>query len=131
MPDPVIRHVRERDFGRTAAMLARAFAEAPLTQMLAPDPNARDRASRWLFGSHLRYASRWGQSWAAVGLGRSDAFALEPGPDGGLQAAQDVLRGGGRRVQSRLELRQGIGAARVGFEGLLELLDRNRDLTQH
>jgi ribosomal protein S18 acetylase RimI-like enzyme len=71
MPEPLIRRLREREHGRAAGMLARAFAEAPLTQVLAPDPARRDGASRWLFGSHLRYASRWGEAWGAVGPGRA------------------------------------------------------------
>jgi ribosomal protein S18 acetylase RimI-like enzyme len=71
MPDPTIRQLRERELGPTTAMLARAFMEAPLTQVLAPDRARRDAASRWLFGSHLRYARRWGEAWAAVGPGRA------------------------------------------------------------
>jgi RimJ/RimL family protein N-acetyltransferase len=71
MRDPIIRRLRERELGQTAAMLARAFADAPLTQVLAPDASRRDAASRWLFGSHLRYASRWGENWAAFGPGRA------------------------------------------------------------
>jgi RimJ/RimL family protein N-acetyltransferase len=71
MPDPIVRQLREREHGRAAATLARAFVDAPLTPVLAPDPARRDAASRWLFGSHLRYAQRWGEAWGALGPGRS------------------------------------------------------------
>src|SRR3954463_12424862 len=71
MPEPLIRQLREREYERAAATLARAFRDAPLTQLLAPDPARRDPAGRWLFGSHLRYASRWGEAWGAFGPGRA------------------------------------------------------------
>jgi len=79
---PLIRRLREREIGQAAGMLARAFKDAPLTEVLAPDPARRDAASRWLFGSNLRYGHQYGEVWAAIGPGRAvDGAAIWWAPD--------------------------------------------------
>src|SRR3954454_7979057 len=67
LPEPTIRQLRERELGPATAVLVRAFVEPPLTGVLEPDSARRDAASRWLFGSNLRYGLRYGEVWAAVG----------------------------------------------------------------
>src|SRR4051794_10002142 len=70
-PEPVIRRLREREIETATAMLVRAFVESPLAQVVAPDPARQTAASRWLFGSNLRYGHLYGEVWAAIGARRS------------------------------------------------------------
>jgi ribosomal protein S18 acetylase RimI-like enzyme len=66
MPEPTIRRLHQRELGPATGMLVRAFVESPLTGVVAPDPASRDAASRWMFGSNLRYGLLYGEVWAAL-----------------------------------------------------------------
>lgn len=67
------RRLREDEVGAAADLLVRAFADAPFTVLLSPDPARRPAVARWAFTGHLRYGRLFGEVWA-VG---------EPG-DGGV-----------------------------------------------
>ena len=54
-------------------MLARAFADDPLTRLLSPDPARRESKARWYFSAVARYGFAFGEVWT---VGEIDGVAI-------------------------------------------------------
>lgn len=59
-------------------MLARAFADDPLTRLLSPDPARRESKSRWYFSAVARYGLAFGEVWT---IGDGDGVAIWWAPE--------------------------------------------------
>jgi len=61
-----VRELEPDEVESAADMLARAFWDSPLMQVLAPDEDERAEASRWFFEAQACYGLLYGDVWAAV-----------------------------------------------------------------
>ena len=73
-----VRPLRPDELQPAAAMLARAFADDPLTRLLSPDPARRDAKARWYFSAIARYGFAFGEVWT---VGNVDGVAIWWAPE--------------------------------------------------
>ncbi|MGE3269356.1 MAG: GNAT family N-acetyltransferase [Chloroflexota bacterium] len=74
---PEIRQLHRAEVSPAAEMLARAFAQDPLTALLAPDPARREAKAQWYFSVVARYGLAFGEVWT---VGNVDGAAIWWGP---------------------------------------------------
>ena len=73
-----IRHLHENELQPAVEMLARAFADDPLTRLLSPDPARRESKARWYFSAVARYGFAFGEVWT---VGEIDGVAIWWAPE--------------------------------------------------
>jgi len=78
MPGSSVRPLREDELQPAVEMLARAFADDPLTRLLSPDPARRQSKARWYFSAVARYAFAFGEVWT---VGEIDGVAIWWAPE--------------------------------------------------
>jgi ribosomal protein S18 acetylase RimI-like enzyme len=65
--DAALRRLDAVEIGPAGAMLARAFRDDPLIELLALDPARRQEVGNWFFEANARYGLLYGEVWAVVG----------------------------------------------------------------
>lgn len=79
VPQPIVPHpirLPRSESDETAAMLARAFRDDPMTRFILPDAASRERLLPWLMGATVRYGLHHGEVYASASPCGIDGAAI-------------------------------------------------------